>query len=280
MKSQRIRRNEGSLWEGSMAHPKVSGFTLIELLVVIAIIAILAGMLLPALAKAKAKAQAIQCINNLKQLQLGWQLYAGDFNDYMVPNAPAGADPKQSWCGGAYQSWGNSVANTNENYYRESIMGQYVSGTIAVYHCPGDTVPSSNGQRLRSYSMNSQVGALYTATLTESFNPGYKTCIKVADVGSCPGPSDTFVFCEESMLSMNDGYLQIDSSGGKFPDVPGAYHKWSCGISFVDGHAELRRWETPILKKAVVSGQTGANLIAGPFNADWKWVTQHASCKK
>jgi prepilin-type processing-associated H-X9-DG protein len=82
------------------------------------------------------------------------------------------------------------------------------------------------------------------------------------------------------MLSMNDGYLQISMTTATFPDVPGAYHKWSCGFSFVDGHAELKRWETPVLQKAVSAGQTGANILAGPGNADWRWFTSKASCPK
>src|ERR1039458_218174 len=126
------------------------GFTLIELLVVIAIIAILA-----ALAKAKAKAQSIHCVSNLKQLQLGWAMYAGDFNDVMVPNAPLGYG-SNTWYNGTAENWQTSDANTNRNYYVNSIMGPYMVSQLGVYKCPADIIPSDNGQRIRSYSMNSQ----------------------------------------------------------------------------------------------------------------------------
>ena len=178
--------------------------------------------------------------------------------------------------------WGNETANTNVAYLRESILGQYVSGSVAIFRCPGDTVPSDNGLRVRSYSMNGQIGVntLTAIAAANRDNPNHKAFKKVSDVGSCPGPSDTFVFCEESMFTMNDGYLQISMTTATFPDMPGAYHKWNAGFSFVDGHAELRRWETPVLKKAVVAKGTPPSTLAGPNNPDWRWFTSKASCPK
>jgi prepilin-type N-terminal cleavage/methylation domain-containing protein len=259
-----------------------SAFTLIELLVVIAIIAILAAMLLPALAKAKIRAQTIKCISNLKQMQIGWQMYLGDFGDKMVPNAPLSGLAGNCWCPSAPEDWFTANGNTNRELYQANLLAPYMSGQIDVYKCPGDDIPSQNGPRIRSYSMNSQMGS------TLNYNPGYWQFAKATQLTmGTIAPCNAFIWCEESMSTMNDGYLQIDAAGtvGYFPDVPGAYHDVSiCGFSFADGHSEAHKWQTPVLRIRTVAGKgygTGGQLPIGvsPNNVDWIWFTHHATVK-
>jgi prepilin-type N-terminal cleavage/methylation domain-containing protein len=263
-------------------------FTLIELLVVIAIIAILAAMLLPALAKAKNRAQIATCINNVKQLQIGWNMYTGDANDFMMPNSPLSAG--LSWVGGSGEGWGAMEANTNGQIYQTNLMAPYMGGQLAVYHCPADTIPSDNGIRLRTYSMQGQVGS---AKISATYNPNAKIYAKMSDITSNPGASDLIVFIEENICSLNDGYLQVDNAYGptagtysgtaSFPDVPGSYHKWGTGVSFADGHAEYHKWFLPALKVTPVHGQTSGNTgivvgnPTGPTAGDWYWFTSHCA---
>jgi len=252
------------------------GFTLIELLVVIAIIAILAAMLLPALSKAKGKALQVKCLSNLKQLQLGWQLYAGDNNDFMAPNAPLGFPAEQSWCYSAYQDWFNSDANTNIALYKKAILAPFLGGQIGVYKCPGDTIPSSNGQRLRSYSMQSQMGNLYSYDITRGYNANYAAFKKVSELTRLR-PVDAAVFLEENMCSMNDGYLQVNNNAPRWPDVPGSYHHWNCGFSWADGHTSMRKWVSSVLKIPVKAGYYADSISTGIGNPDYRWWSEHTS---
>jgi type II secretory pathway pseudopilin PulG len=246
------------------------------LLVVIAIIAILAALLLPALARARSKALEIKCVSNLKQLQLAWATYATDFNDYMVPNAPLGSQPEQSWCYSSTEDWGTADANTNVIIYRKAILAPYLGGQLGVYKCPADNIPSANGQRLRSYSMQSQMGNLYSAAITRAYNANYKAFVKVSELTTLQ-PVDAAVFLEENMCSMNDGYLQVKNGAPSWPDVPGSYHVWQCGFSWADGHASLRKWLTSVLKIPVVAGFRKDSITTGVNNVDYRWWDMHTS---
>ncbi len=256
------------------------GFTLIELLVVIAIIAILAALLLPALARAKDKARQVGCMSNEKQLALAWQMYAGDNQDTMVPNAPLGGTTANTWCGSQTEDWHNNPYNTNRLYYTKSILAAYLVDQVGVYKCPADTIPSDNGPRVRTVSMQGAMGNLY---IHLDYNKGQKAYVKLSELTGQLKPSDAIVFLDENMCSMNDGYLQVDTyDDNGWPDVPGAYHDLKGSMNFADGHAEIHKWITSALKIPVRYGYgwpagNYPHFSGGHNNVDLVWWKLHIS---
>ena len=269
--------------------PKNRGqaFTLIELLVVIAIIAILAAMLLPALSKAKQKAQAISCMNQLKQLTLGWVMYSGDNNGRLAPNggqANCTLPPTDSsyLSGGANFAWCpgnmNAFSPFATNYVQAGCIYPYVN-TMNIYRCAADEAVFKFGPNsyphVRSYSMNCYLSPI--AAWQGSTHNIYKDTQFTQ-----PGPSMTFVLIDESDILVNGGYSINDAyfvcdpvQPNWWQDVPSTRHGNAGGLSYADGHSEIKRWkDSKVLHPPNSNGFTG-----DPTSSDNDWLEQRSTYK-
>ena len=253
-------------------------FTLIELLVVIAVIAILAGLLLPVLSQAKAKGQGIGCLSNLRQLSLSWLMYADDNNDRIPPNNLNASDPAKTWVRG-WLDYATSVPdNTNIVYLMTSHLWPYHQ-SLGIWKCPADKSTSRHGgkvyPRVRSVSMNNW---LNSDGAWENENQ-FKVMRRLTDMVD-PGPANTFVLLDEREDRINNGFFVVDMKGFSprqpaavsMVDCPASYHVGAGGLTFADGHAQIKRWLDPRTKLPIHKGKNLELIAPSPNNPDIIWL--------
>lgn len=284
-------------------------FTLIELLVVIAIIAILAAMLLPALSRAKQKTQSVYCMSGLRQLMLGWKMYADDNKGSFPPNPDYGnATPE--WCAGEMGGSGpwiypNVADPTNSQLLVDgtySLIGPYVKNP-KIFKCPADCTTWYSVDRVRSYSMSQAVGPMLNGQIVDGGHTAghwlsagnssgggnfpWKVYIKENDINGGIGPADLWVLVDEDPEKINDSafavQMPLNPGNTYFVDYPAKTHNNACGFSFADGHSEIHKWLDPGAIVDISSCEKGSspapssspNLV--PNDPDVLWLAHHTS---
>jgi prepilin-type N-terminal cleavage/methylation domain-containing protein/prepilin-type processing-associated H-X9-DG protein len=262
------------------------GFTLIELLVVIAIIAILASLLLPALGRAKLKAHGVSCMNNLRQMTLGWRLYADENNDLLLASRNIGS-PRVLWCtgnldySGARANWDPQV-----DIAQSPLMPFIGKNNFQIWKCPADTVRVRNAAGL-------SVPRVRSNSMSQVFDDGpwlppslFRVYSKLSTIIA---PAKTWVLVDEQPDSINDAAFAVQMALPSIPstmgdiriiDYPASFHGSACGFSFADGHSEIHRWRGNAIQPKVKGVEIPLNQPAGDSKNDILWLSDVTTVPK